>query len=134
MNAIDYAFKRDSIFCIKAFVDSLLILSDKGESQFRNCFDKALLLMISRGMDVKELVNSQLLYPSIWTQYSLYSTNPNPVSIPYNGDVEDLEFEDPNILLNRHNQDQNFDIKSASADEKQLMKEQKAFYEGQGKQ
>ena len=58
MNAIDYAFKRDSIFCIKAFVDSLLILSDKGESQFRNCFDKALLLMISRGMDVKELVNS----------------------------------------------------------------------------
>ena len=31
-NAIDYAFKKDSIFCIKAFVDSLLILSNEGES------------------------------------------------------------------------------------------------------
>lgn len=26
-NAIDYAFKRNSIFCIKAFVETLLILT-----------------------------------------------------------------------------------------------------------
>ena len=55
-NVIDYAFKKGSIFCIKAFVETLLILT--GEDKFRNCFDKAILLMISRGMDVKELVNS----------------------------------------------------------------------------
>ena len=39
MNAIDYAFKKDSIFCIKSFVDSILKLSDAGKGQFRNCFD-----------------------------------------------------------------------------------------------
>ena len=57
-SAIDYAFQKDSIFCIKSFVDSILKLSDSGESQFRNCFDSSLLPMISRGMDVLELVNS----------------------------------------------------------------------------
>lgn len=60
-NAIDYAFQKNAIFCIKAFVDTLLILSD--ENQFRNCFDRALLLMIERGLDVKSLVNSSLFYP-----------------------------------------------------------------------
>ena len=55
-NAIDYAFKKNAIICIKAFVDSLLQLPE--EVQFRNCFDKALLLMIERSMDVKELVAS----------------------------------------------------------------------------
>ena len=55
-NAIDYAFKKDAIYCIGAFVDTLLFLSD--ESQFRNCFDHALLLMIERDLDVKELISS----------------------------------------------------------------------------
>ena len=55
-NAIDFAFSRNSIFCIKAFVESLMILP--GEVQFRNCFDKALLLMINRSIDVTELLNS----------------------------------------------------------------------------
>jgi len=55
-NAIDHAFKKNAIFCIKAFVETLLILPE--EVQFRNCFDKALLLMIKRGIDVKDLVSS----------------------------------------------------------------------------
>ena len=63
-NVIDYAFKKNAIFCIKAFVDTLLVLTE--EKQFRNCIDKALLMMINRGMDVKELVNSELFYPTIW--------------------------------------------------------------------
>lgn len=96
-NVIDYAFKRGSIFCIKAFVETLLILT--GEEQFRNCFDKAILLMISRGMDVKDLVNSELFYPEIWSKYSLFSPIEEAVIIPYPGDIEDLEFADPNIIF-----------------------------------
>lgn len=37
INAIDHAFQKNSIFCIKAFVDNLLNL--KEDHQFRNCFD-----------------------------------------------------------------------------------------------
>ena len=73
-------------------------------------------------MDVKELVNSQLLYPSIWTKLSLFSTNQKSIAIPYNGDVEDLEFEDPNLLFCRYSEDQNFDMKSASYQEKNMIK------------
>ena len=62
-SVIDYAFDKKAIFCIKAFVETLLILSNEEENQFRNCFDKAILLMIEKGMDVKELVNSELLFP-----------------------------------------------------------------------
>ena len=63
-NAIDCAFNMNAIFCIRAFVETLLILTE--DVSFQNCFDKALLLMINRGMDVKDLVNSELLYVSIW--------------------------------------------------------------------
>lgn len=45
-NVIDYAFKKNAIFCIKAFVDTLLLLSD--EESFANCFDKAILMMIGK--------------------------------------------------------------------------------------
>jgi hypothetical protein len=51
LNAVDVAFQNNSIFCIKAFVDYLITLTE--EVSFRNCFDKALILMINRGMDVK---------------------------------------------------------------------------------
>ena len=64
-NAIDNAFDQNSIFCIKAFVHSLLHLT--GDKQFRNNFDKGLVMMINKDMDVKELVNSYLFYPPIWT-------------------------------------------------------------------
>lgn len=37
LSAIDYAFLKNSIFCIKAFVDTLMLLKD--EQQFRGCFD-----------------------------------------------------------------------------------------------
>ena len=71
LNAIDYAFEKNAIFCIKAFVDTLLILSD--ENQFRNCFDRALLLMIERDLDVDDLINSQLFYAHLWTNKSLFA-------------------------------------------------------------
>ena len=61
VNAINNAFMKNSIFCIKAFVDSMLDL--KEDKQFRNSFDQALLKMIRKGMNVKELCNSGLLYP-----------------------------------------------------------------------
>lgn len=65
LNAIDYAFKKNAILCIKSFVETLLILDVKQVS-FRNCFDKAILMMINQGMEVKELINSELFYPTIW--------------------------------------------------------------------
>jgi hypothetical protein len=65
LNAIDYAFKKNAILCIKSFVETLLILDVK-QISFRNCFDKAILMMINQGMEVKELINSELFYPTIW--------------------------------------------------------------------
>lgn len=97
-NAIDYAFFNNAIFCIKAFVDTLLILKD--EQQFRGCFDKALLLMICRRMDIKDLVQSSLFYPEIWQNESNFSQVEGPIILPYNGEVDDLEFEDPTRLFN----------------------------------
>lgn len=44
--AIDHAFSKNSIFCIKSFMDSLLNLTHAQDSQFGNCFDQAVLLMI----------------------------------------------------------------------------------------
>ena len=73
-NVIDYAFKKNAIFCIKAFVETLLILSDDRES-FANCFDKALLMMISKQMIVKDLVNSELFYVSAWKDQTVFSPN-----------------------------------------------------------
>lgn len=96
-NAIDQAFKKNAVFCIKAFVETLIILTD--EVKFRNCFDKALLMMISKGMDVKELVSSELFFATIWKNLSLFSSMSEPVIIPYNDNVEDLDFEDPNLLF-----------------------------------
>lgn len=75
LSVIDYAFEKKAIFCIKAFVETLLILSNNEENQFRNCFDKAILLMIEKGMDVKELVNSELFYPQIWQNKSIFSAH-----------------------------------------------------------
>jgi hypothetical protein len=72
-NAIDNAFDKNSIFCIKLFVDSLLQL--KNEVHFKNCFDKALIMMINKGMDVKELVNSKIFYTPLWSQHIIFSTN-----------------------------------------------------------
>ena len=112
VNAIDNAFANNSIFCIKAFVDNLLQLTD--EMHFRNCFDKALVIMIRKGLDVKDLVNSNLLYPPIWQNQSFFSQTQDIVIKPYNNDVEDLEFENPNIIFNRGETDKNLMQISAS--------------------
>jgi hypothetical protein len=97
LNVIDYAFNKNAIFCIKAFVETLLILTD--DVSFQNCFDKALLMMISRGMDVKELVSSELFYVSVWKDVPVFSAVKEQRLAPYTGEIEDLEFEDPNMLF-----------------------------------
>ena len=97
INAIDIAFEKNSIFCIKAFVDSLMQLTD--DSQFRNCFDMAVLLMIIKGMDVKELVNSNLFYPPMWKKRSIFSEQQEPKIIAYDNDLEDLMYESPYNLF-----------------------------------
>ena len=93
-NAIDNAFECNAIFCIKAFVDNLLQLTD--EMQFRNCFDKALITMVKKGMDVKELVDSKLFYSPIWEDQMFFCEVIDLVAKPYNNDIEDLQFENPN--------------------------------------
>ena len=93
-NAIDHAFKKNSFFCIKAFVEKLLIMSDEG--QFNNCFDKAILEMIAKGLDVKDLINSGLFYVPVWTHLSLFSASDETEFLAYNQDIDELEFEDPN--------------------------------------
>ena len=96
-NAIDNAFEKNSIFCIKAFVDSLLQLND--DMHFKNCFDKALLLMINKGMDVKELVKSKILYPPLWTHHTVFSPETTITIQPYNNDLDDIDYEDPKDIF-----------------------------------
>ena len=47
--------------------------------------------MINKGMDVKQLVNSQLLYPEILMRHSLFSDIEEALVFAYNGELEDLE-------------------------------------------
>ena len=61
--------------------------------------------MISREMDVKELVNSSLFFVPIWTQYSVFSPNQEPLIVPYNNDIDDLEFDDPNVIFFEYNRE-----------------------------
>lgn len=55
--------------------------------------------MVSRGMDVKDLVNSELFYVSIWKDVPVFSNVAELTIAPYNGEIEDIEFEDPNQLF-----------------------------------
>ena len=96
-NAIEVALEMNAIFCIRAFVDTLMILTD--DVTFQNCFDKALLLMIMRGMDVKDLVNSELFYVSIWKDVPVFSSTAALTIAPYDGEIEDIEFVDPDVLF-----------------------------------
>ena len=78
--------------------------------------------MINRGMDVKELVNSELFYPQIWQNLTLFSPCEDMVIIPHSGELDDLEFQDPNLLFSTAGiMDQNFDEQNASLEEKILM-------------
>ena len=79
-------------------METLLILDVK-QISFRNCFDKAILMMINRGMEVKELINSELFYPAIWQNHLVFSPEKDPVTIPYNNDLVDLEMECPNTMF-----------------------------------
>jgi hypothetical protein len=55
--------------------------------------------MIAKGMDVKELMSSDLLYPPIWTNQTIFSENLNLSICTYNGTIDNLENEDPMILF-----------------------------------
>ena len=55
--------------------------------------------MIMKGMDVKELVRSDLFYPEIWKNYTCYSPIQKTILMPYNDDKDNLEYEDPNQLF-----------------------------------
>ena len=84
-NPIDIAFKQNSIFCIKAFIDCLLHLTH--EISFRNYVDKALLLMISRGLDVKKYINNVILFHPIWEKKTIYSKEEEAIIKPFNNSI-----------------------------------------------
>ena len=50
-------------------------------------------------MDVQELVNSKLLYPQIWQDYTFFSHIKDPVMVAYNKELQDLQYEDPNKIF-----------------------------------
>jgi hypothetical protein len=95
--AIDKAFRHNAIFCVKALGETILTLPD--DDQFRSCFDKALVMMIQKGVDVKELVKSPLFFGSLWETKVIFSNDRTTRVAPYNGDADDLEFEDPEVLF-----------------------------------
>lgn len=55
--------------------------------------------MITKEMDVKDLVNSELFFVPAWTHLSLFSSSDETKFVGYNEDIEELEFEDPNKLF-----------------------------------
>lgn len=77
--------------------------------------------MINRGMDVKDLVNSELLYVSIWKDVPVFSSVAALTIAPYNGEIEDIEFNDPGVLFAK--QDSSEGVVSSFEMLKQQMKE-----------
>jgi len=56
--------------------------------------------MIKRGISVKQLVNSELFYPTIWKQMTLFSSVKDVQISPYNNELADLESEGPSSVFN----------------------------------
>lgn len=84
--------------------------------------------MVNKGMDVKELVNSNLFYPPVWTKYTLFSEMKEPAIRPYSNELDDLEFEDPFRLFNTNIDKklfQKFDLNNKSKAQKELMRRRK---------
>jgi len=42
-----------------------------------------------------------MFYASIWKKHTLFSESSKPVLIPYNNDIEDIEYENPKVLFGR---------------------------------
>ena len=80
------------MFSVKAFAESILKMKDVG---IRNCFEKAIIQLILKGMDVKEICQSNVLYPQIWTKQIVYIPTDKTRTMPYNGTFEDLAFDTP---------------------------------------
>jgi hypothetical protein len=51
--------------------------------------------MISRGLDVKRYVQSDIFFPPIWKKKTIYSKHEDPITRPFNSHVQDLEYLDP---------------------------------------
>ena len=62
-SSIDIAINKTSMFSVKAFAESILKLKDVG---IRNCFEKAIIQLILKGMEVNDICQSNVLYPQIW--------------------------------------------------------------------
>ena len=61
--------------------------------------------MIERGLDVKDLINSPLFYAPLWTNYSLFAEEQEPVLCPANCDIDDLEFKQPDAIFAHLNEE-----------------------------
>jgi len=91
------------------------------EGQFKNCFDQAILHMIDRGMDVKELVNSPLFFVPVWSQLSLFSSEEKTEFLSYNEDIDELEFEDPHKIFENPEEKEGFDQEAYENDQQVTM-------------
>ena len=52
-------------------------------------------MMMNKGINVCELVESDLFYPQIWTEKTIFSDNQDICIQSYNNDINDLEHDDP---------------------------------------
>jgi len=78
-------------------VDNLLQLTE--QMTFRNCFDQALIIMIKKNLDVKQLVDSELLYPPLWEDKTIFTEDGSPIIKAYYKSLEELEVDDPSNIF-----------------------------------
>ena len=50
--------------------------------------------MINKNIDVKDLINSDLFFPRIWSQHTCFSNIQEKITKPYYYDLDDMEQED----------------------------------------
>jgi len=61
--------------------------------------------MISKGLDVKPLMSSQLLYPKLWLQATKFSDSKEMKTVAFNGQLAALEKESPSKLFDDDSSD-----------------------------
>jgi len=50
-------------------------------------------MMIRKNLDVKDLISSDLFFPPLWESKTIFADDPEMKIMPYNLELEDLEFE-----------------------------------------
>ena len=58
-------------------------------------------MMVDKGIDVNELVNSNLMYPEIWQNKPMFSDIKELTIQAYNNSIEDLEHELPEKVFTK---------------------------------